>query len=130
MVFISHQEDCEQINGIGIDEKSRRKVCKRSCGQQCSVETDAEIANTRVLLSSLRYAADPQAVEAEKMNTMRMIISIAVLLMTSQVMAAVSHMSAKLEKLRQTIESNPTDSAKKNISRHFHELVPDVRESS
>jgi hypothetical protein len=50
---------------------------------------------------------------------MRISISILALLMTSNVMAAVSPMSAKLERLRQSIELNPTHSAQKEYLQAF-----------
>jgi hypothetical protein len=64
-------------------------------------------------------AGEPGTPLRRRRKTMRIIISIALLFITSQVLAAVSPMSAKLEKLRQSIESNPTVSAKKEYLQAF-----------
>jgi len=50
---------------------------------------------------------------------MRIIISIVLVLMASHVLAAVSPMSARLEKLRQAVESVPIDSSQKEYLQVF-----------
>lgn len=62
-------------------------------------------------------------------KNMRIIICIVVVLITSQVMAAVSPMSAKLEKLWQSIESNPSDSDKQQYLQTFPKTCSTFRKT-
>ena len=60
---------------------------------------------------------------------MKIIISIVLILMASQVLAAISPLSAKLEKLRQSVESASTDSSEKEYLQALPHMCTTFKET-